>query len=711
MSVLSFSNPSSVDYQIHSNNDLLEWPQLLLKGARRFKVDPHFVHSGECTEIGISSPDGCLLLNHDRPIVKFNQKYNSSDDLLSLLSSFADSPSFNPADKLTVALCFKEAPDYCSADSERFQSWLRLVDDLYTRAVTGIDPNAVEFVLDGDGKPMNCLEGRWDKWNSVWINTGGPQEAFYSNSVEHDYYRFQVLNDPENVANWTWMAEEDINYGKFSDSLYPYQLWEPDAQEDILKYIDIYRSGAEHSPGFHFAINVDVAMFRLYARDATGKALNVPITGTDGAAGPVITRFPTNDKVFCNMVTYGMPSGDVSYSILCPRESLNAAFPSELDMLQQSIFSPGISSWLLGEKKAALVATDVLASSGLNTLLVLSNTGLFTLVNISNSNFEVFTTYKGSFETSDEDEEIFFDGKLGSCKELAQRVTHSNAERRMASSLCAIVASSIISDNGEMMMIRVYELSVDSPSPILLSELSVSLPNPASERRLSSARIANFSKSDAVVFCAFDGVVYGTSLVTSSEKPRWVALSVGGEISVSEANGVLMLITDFGYCFNSHRHNTRSYPTVCAATPVPSDTVLDYSIGLVSSWVHILMNSACVYEPDIGAVCTEISPCHSSILHGTYNQGSHPAVAIDFHNDGNRTDYFFLEVHRGLSSTDVSKLPSSTWLHDSLSDQTLVEDDIGQENGCGIPLLAEGLVGDSFDISEWIIALEGQHAV
>jgi hypothetical protein len=212
-----------VDYQIHSNNDLLEWPQLLLKGAKRFKVDPHYVPSSQCQQLDISSADGCFLLSHDTPIVRFNTLYNSTDDLLSLLHEVVASSSRHAAsDKLVISLCFKSAPDYCNAKSGAFQSWIRLVDQFYDSATSLLSPDDVEFVLDGDGKPKDCLVGKWEKWNSVWINTGGPQDAFNSNSLENDYYRFQVLNDPEDLANWTWMAEND--YGKFSQSEYPYQV-------------------------------------------------------------------------------------------------------------------------------------------------------------------------------------------------------------------------------------------------------------------------------------------------------------------------------------------------------------------------------------------------------------------------------------------------------------------------------------------------------
>ena len=143
----------------------------LLKGATRFKIDPHYVPPSLCHHNGeVSDPRGCLLLNHDLPLAQ--QPYNSTQDLLSMLTAIDA--------HLTIALCFKSAPDYCQNTSS-FNDWLSLVDEFH--AVATAFPN-VEFILDGDAKPQNCLVGRWKPWNSVWIIHKSPDEAFYSNSVE-----------------------------------------------------------------------------------------------------------------------------------------------------------------------------------------------------------------------------------------------------------------------------------------------------------------------------------------------------------------------------------------------------------------------------------------------------------------------------------------------------------------------------------------------
>lgn len=698
-----------VDYQIHSNNDLLEWPQLLLKGARRFKVDPHFVPSKECEVVNITSEDGCFLLSHDRPLVKLNELYNSSDNLLSLL--ITESARYK---KITVALCFKDAPDKCSDDSTQFQSWLRLVDDFYASATSLLDPAAVEFVLDGDGKPTDCLVGRWPNWNSVWINTGNPQEAFYSNSLENDYFRFQVLNDPENVANWTWMATSDVNYGKFSTSHYPYQLWEPDAQEDILQYIDIYRSGAEHGPGYHFAINVDIAMFQVYAQDATGSAINHPVAATDGATTPLIARFPLLTEWPCSIAVYVMSDGVVSYSILCPIG--DNLYPARLDELSQESISAESSKWLIEAEESSLTSADTIPSEdGLSiALMILADSGNFVLQEISDTGVSG-AHFKGTFLKSAESE-LFLDGRLGYCSDLKHiydALGKSSVQPASNSSTCALTLSRVrfgSAGNAEM-LVRIYEVSsvaIESGKLVLLAELHVPTPT---ESLIFSAKIVKLSPTAFAVFCSFDGVVYGTSLLKSKNPgsetlvTRWVALSVGNHVSLSEANGVIMMVTDFGFCFNSHKHNTRAYPTVCGTTPMPSDTVLDYSIGLSLAWEEVLQISACVYGSGTG--CTEISPCHRSILHGSYDQGSHPSVVLNFRPSSQLPSYFFLEVHKGLSVLEINKLQGAPWLHDSLSDRDRFIDKFvgGNDNGCGIPRTCEGLVANSFDISNWIEAL------
>jgi hypothetical protein len=155
---------------------------IYLTGATRFKIDPHYVDPESCQVAGIDSPQGCFLLNHDDPNPE-EATYSSTDDLVEYLSS-NEFKQLQGDHNITVALCFKTAPDKCQDDSERFQNWLYLVDDLHSQLTAKGGPEGVEFILDGDGKPVDCLVGRWTPWNSVWIVNGSPSDALYSNSLE-----------------------------------------------------------------------------------------------------------------------------------------------------------------------------------------------------------------------------------------------------------------------------------------------------------------------------------------------------------------------------------------------------------------------------------------------------------------------------------------------------------------------------------------------
>lgn len=176
-----------VGYQIHSNNDLEEWGQLLVKGATRFKVDVHYQEKGiNCAEKGYDSE--CFLLSHDSPSSEL-VSYNSSDELILFLRN--DCQSLRQSnDEIVISLCFKSAPDKCDELSEAFATWVDMVDELYD-SLTAAPPVGIQFVLDGDAKPEGCLASRWELWDSVWIQGSSPEEAMYSNEVS--FYVFIVL--------------------------------------------------------------------------------------------------------------------------------------------------------------------------------------------------------------------------------------------------------------------------------------------------------------------------------------------------------------------------------------------------------------------------------------------------------------------------------------------------------------------------------------
>lgn len=190
---------STISFQIHSFNDLREWPQVLSKGATLFKVDPHYAAAEFCASqryTNKSDPRGCLLLTHDEPSAS-NSAYNSTDGLIELLQT----PGFSHAlrkHSFKIALCFKDAPGTCGA-TQASRNWIGLVDDLLNRfqELSQLNDWDLEIILDGDAAPKGCLAQRWRPLNSTFISSSDPPAAFSSNNASLGYDRFQVLNEPE----------------------------------------------------------------------------------------------------------------------------------------------------------------------------------------------------------------------------------------------------------------------------------------------------------------------------------------------------------------------------------------------------------------------------------------------------------------------------------------------------------------------------------
>jgi hypothetical protein len=95
-----------------------------------------------------------------------------------------------------------------------------------------------------------------------------------------------VLNDPTNMEAWKGLVKED--YGKFSSLPYPYQIWEPDSQADLLAYADLFLGGPPHPPGLHFAINMDINQFRVHTASRTGNGWNVLLDDQARAPLPLV---------------------------------------------------------------------------------------------------------------------------------------------------------------------------------------------------------------------------------------------------------------------------------------------------------------------------------------------------------------------------------------------------------------------------------------
>ena len=66
--------------QIHSWNDIREWPAMFHKGVTSFKIDVHYVTDASLCEFQKQASTPCLMMHHDLPS-KEAQFYSVYDGL------------------------------------------------------------------------------------------------------------------------------------------------------------------------------------------------------------------------------------------------------------------------------------------------------------------------------------------------------------------------------------------------------------------------------------------------------------------------------------------------------------------------------------------------------------------------------------------------------------------------------------------------------
>jgi hypothetical protein len=255
---LVLAGPLEVGYQIHSQNDLRQWPQTLLKGGSDrelwMKVDmlyepPEFCQNTAYPAVGRVNPAtahlGCFLLTHDAPAPMRPLPYNTSDDVLNMIvdPSPALAPYFAPESgrTISIALCAKFGGQVCDG-SEQSNDFIALMDDFVARAQESVASLglAVEFILDGAFTPSGtrnaCLKDKWQPWNATFIFGSDPATAYTDNNATNGDSRFQI----NNMNIWGVVPSFSTQYGKFGlaqdpgrtpgntyTKSYPFLIWEP----------------------------------------------------------------------------------------------------------------------------------------------------------------------------------------------------------------------------------------------------------------------------------------------------------------------------------------------------------------------------------------------------------------------------------------------------------------------------------------------------
>ena len=120
-----------VHFQAHSFNDLRQWVSLYRKGARAFKIDPHYIAPNQTSINHTMLHPARLVLTHNVPLADVD--YDSLEELVQALSPDGPLMQLVKADgtHLRVQLCFKSAPEPCSAEGGQFALLLVLLVYIY----------------------------------------------------------------------------------------------------------------------------------------------------------------------------------------------------------------------------------------------------------------------------------------------------------------------------------------------------------------------------------------------------------------------------------------------------------------------------------------------------------------------------------------------------------------------------------------------------
>lgn len=377
------------------------------------------------------------------------------------------------------------------------------------------------------------------------------------------------------------------------------------------------------------------------------------------------------------------------------------------------------AAWLLAEEGVTLVSAILLPSESeqMPIILVMNSAGRFVVLQLHvyiPGEVAILSTIQGTLP-SEQLGAVYYDIVVRVQEE--GNSTYSSCCSEQDQQVCLLVLTQELTESATAAPLKLSTLVLTTTTAAIKMLGTTKVAAPSTDGQVSSARLAQLNEGSdtgvTVVFCAQNLVIYATEVISytasgssSSAQQGWSAVTTGKNFQVSIAgkglDQALMLVSDYGYCYNSHTHNTRSYPTVCSSLPQPTETVLDYSLALSKHWLEALRDPAYYYSERVNSsqdtttsATTTVyisTSCSEKILHGSYDQGSHPAVVLSYSNFshlsiGEKT-YFFLSAHEGI--------PMSIQYTESSRGG----------GGCGEPVHYDGVVLDAFAVDAWIRALK-----
>jgi hypothetical protein len=469
------------------------------------------------------------------------------------------------------------------------------------------------------------------------VSTSGPAQAFTANDSTAGYDRWEVMN-PSWGANLQEFAAG--KWGKFVNSTYAFQVWEPCDQDKIIKACDVYAGvGVRHDQGFRFAINIDVAQFEVYASDATGRGLNEALgelpssalVHVDGSRFVVTHEAAEGDgrAVFVFVSDEKPSKSDTRRS--GSNNAITLKSPSEVTRRLRNASDTAVS---VTSSPAPLPGWN--SSDGLPTSLSSfgCDAGLFVATNSVSGTSAIYQT------TSDSTGVVLVGrrpaGKgQGPAAAVLTATCGSGAEGSsllLSNKLVATAdtTSAPSDDCGLWVALRDHTFNqVGKRSCVAPSMASVDLANVtiAAAAETSDGN-ATASGVDVVVLLGINNVIHcavarfttsGDVVSTHVARPLDVgsspSITVARAVDSAGGTAVFAAVVEGGYCFNTEQRNKDSGTASCDQQPLAQGTGVSYTVGTLDQWLMELDTL-----PPSGA----LSSCTSYVLHGTLTQGYTP---------------------------------------------------------------------------------------
>eukprot|EP01133_Synstelium_polycarpum_P004326 gene4326-5052_t len=628
------------------------------KGVVWNKIDAHYVDAKFCTSQGINDPRGCFVLSHDDPVA--TTRYNTTSDVVAFVAN--NLPIYSSSPKY-MALCFKLSTKLCDG-STTSANFIALVTELVDALNAVVNSNSLPltFVLDGAAMPIDCAVDLWQPLAATWV--GKPWDAHTSNNATIGYDRLAISDlmvEPFVPTAWIdIMCELSPPFGKFLTAPHPILVWEPSTQSTIAHVCGAYvscqlRHDSTVLPPLRFATNIDPAQLLVYVGTTSSThSWNARLTeSVDSSVAPIILVLAGAEGSADSALIMSLFSNGSDVSFV----SLFAA--KEGDLMPVSTVPLPLSN----SGSAPIVWARIIANNSM--LITYDSLGGYVIYSIASSSLGI--TFEpvvlGQLPPNDQ---LPFTSSTLDVPDVGATESSIIIVQYYATASCAFgyAAWNISTVNGQQGSTIIYQTCFKGAFGVASGLAAVSAHNPWSPCLFDAVVMMSNELNELTgMYVCIDSSLTGTlkagpTVLDSGSHPSMSVASYNGEAHI-------MQVHDNGYCYNTEHRNKRPSPRVCESRPTDPITtrILNYNYGRLTDFlIHIQSGIT-------------MSVCDDAILHGTYDQGTLPSVAL-------------------IPVTQADGTPSLgvVSLHHG------VPIDYVDLSACGAPIPHDGLVLDSWPI-------------